>query len=165
MKKKNLYKLIKKAISEANNERYPKDITVTSERMNDSLFSELTEESKVKIRNLITRISHYRDELEYTIDQSSISISTSYEKKIISSNNGSTNYFNIQIMKGVGFILSFNDKRIMMRDITLYDEMKEEIKKISDGINQDNFIQLYNAVMKESGLNRESNLDELLTGL
>ena len=53
----------------------------------------------------------------------------------------------------------------MMRDITLYDEMKEEIKKISDGINQDNFIQLYNAVMKESGLNRESNLDELLTRL
>jgi len=161
MKKKNLYKLIKKAISEANNESFKP----TPERMNDSLFSELTEESKVKIRNLITRISHYRDELEYTIDQSSISISTSYEKKIISSNNGSTNYFNIQIMKGVGFILSFNDKRIMMRDITLYDEMKEEIKKISDGINQDNFIQLYNAVMKESGLNRESNLDELLTGL
>jgi predicted RNase H-like nuclease (RuvC/YqgF family) len=160
MKKKNLYKLIKKAISEANNERYPKD--TTEERQNDALFSDPSEESKIKVRNLIIRLSSRRDELEYNINENTINI-YKYQENVPT--NKSNNYFNIQIIKEVGFIINFNERRILMKDPTLYTEMKEEIKKISDGINQDNFIQLYNAVMKESGLNRESNLDELLTGL
>jgi len=164
MNKKKLYKLIKKAVNDGNNQRYKlKDTPVTEERINDALFSESTEESKTKIRNLITRLSHHRDELDYNINETTINISSSYQENF--KNNKPSSHFNIQIIKGVGFIINFNESRILMKDITLYVEMKEQIKKVSDQVNQDNFTELYSAIMKDNGLTRESNLDDILNGL
>ena len=49
-----------------------------------------------------------------------------------------------------------------MKDTTLYDEMKPQVKQIFDELNRENFKELYTVVMKDNGLNRESNLDDLL---
>ena len=42
--------------------------------------------------------------------------------------------------------------------------MLPKIKETFDTINLENFNDLYNSIMKDNGLNRESNLDELLNG-
>ena len=40
--------------------------------------------------------------------------------------------------------------------------MLPKIKEAFDTINLENFNELYSSIMKDNGLNRESNLDELL---
>jgi hypothetical protein len=42
--------------------------------------------------------------------------------------------------------------------------MFPKIKEAFDKVNLDNFNELYSSIMKDNGLNRESNLDELLSG-
>jgi hypothetical protein len=42
--------------------------------------------------------------------------------------------------------------------------MLPQIKEIFDSINLENFNELYSTIMKDNGLNRESNLDDLLAG-
>jgi len=177
MKKKKLSKLIKKSILDGF--RAGKPMTKKSgprpgkysvpepgdSIMNEELFSESNEESKSKIRNLITRIAKYRDQLEYNINSNSINITTCNVLKTTGNKFDSNYYLNMQIIKGVGFILNFNEKRVLMKDLTLYDEMKEEIRKVSNNLNLENFTELYNVIMKENGLSRESNLDDILKEL
>ena len=168
LKKKKLSKIIKNAVCEGVKEynRHMKSTGLKEKRHNDELFSESTEDSKTKIRNLITRLFQHRDELDYNFSESTINIYSPYEdKKMTKGSINSNTQFSIEIIKEVGFIINFNERRILMRDITLYDEMKPKIKEISNEINQNNFTELYFTMMKENGLNRESNLDDLLNHL
>lgn len=61
-------------------------------------------------------------------------------------------------------LLSLRDQigKIFMKDTSLFDEIKPKIKEIFDKINQENFNDLYNILMVDNGLSRESNLDEIL---
>lgn len=172
MKNKKLAKLIKKSCIEAyNSVNYSKkkSTLVESSASNDHLYTETDEESKSKIRNLIIRLLKHRDELDYNISDYSISIFTGYEKAVPSNSVSKSNSkikssnFHIEITKGVGFSLQCNERRILMKDVTLYEEIKPQIKQIFDEINKNNFKELYSVVMTENGLNRESNLDELLS--
>ena len=73
-------------------------------------------------------------------------------------------YFHHEIIKEVGYNINCNGRRVLIKDITLYDEMFPKIKEAFDKVNLDNFNELYSSIMKDNGLNRESNLDELLSG-
>ena len=78
------------------------------------------------------------------------------------SNNNNKLYFHLEIIKEVGYNINCNNRRVLIKDVTLYDEMLPKIKEIFDNINLDNFNELYSSIMKDNGLNRESNLDKLL---
>lgn len=162
MKKKELIKLIKESVKDA----YYETVPVKSEYKlpsNDFNFTDSTDEAKQKIRNLIIRLSQKRDDIEHNINDYTISLQAS-EGKMYGNNNKNLHqiYFHLEIIKEVGFNINCNGRRVLIKDITLYDEMLPKIKESFDKINLDNFNELYSSVMKDNGLNRESNLDELL---
>jgi hypothetical protein len=162
MKKRELIKLIKDSVREA----YYETIPMKSESKlpsNDFNFSESSEETKLKIRNLIIRLAQKRDDIEYNINDYTISLQSS-ERKMYSGNNSNLNklYFHLEIIKEVGYNINCNNRRVLIKDVTLYDEMLPKIKETFDNINLDNFNELYSSIMKDNGLNRDSNLDELL---
>ena len=59
-------------------------------------------------------------------------------------------------------ILSFNEQRLGFKDESLYDDTIDQIRTTFDKLNQENFLEIYSKIMKDSGLARNSNLDELL---
>ena len=44
----------------------------------------------------------------------------------------------------------------------MYNDLIDDIKDITKKINSDNFLEIWDDVMKESGVIRDSNLDDLL---
>lgn len=155
MKKKKLIKIIKEAIKDS----YFENTVQSSPKLasNDFNYTDSTDETKQKIRNLILRLSQKRDEIEFNISEYSISIHASDRKKI-----SNQIYFHIEVIKEVGYNISCNNRRVMIKDVTIYDEMLPKIKETFDKVNLDNFNELYSSVMIDNGLSRESNLDELL---
>jgi hypothetical protein len=162
MKKDKLVKIIKESVKDAwfENQLIKADAKISS---NDFNFTESSEESKEKIRNLILRLARKRDEIEYGISEHTISIYAT-EKHNNTSHQSKSNYFHIEVIKEVGYNITCNSRRVLIKDITLYDEMLPKIKETFDTINLENFNDFYNTIMKDNGLNRESNLDELLNG-
>lgn len=164
MKKKELIKLIKDSVREA----YYETVPVKSEAKiasNDFNFTESTDETKQKIRNLIIRLVQKRDDIEHNINDYAISLQAS-ELKMYSNNSNTLHkiYFHLEIIKEVGYNINCNGRRVLIKDVTLYDEMLPKIKETFDTINLENFNELYSTIMKDNGLSRDSNLDELLAG-
>ena len=164
MKNKKLIRLIKETVREAYYETVPmkEQSKVTS---NDYNFTESTDETKQKIRNLIIRLAQKRDDIEHNINDYTISLQAS-DRKLYNNNTNNLHkiYFHLEIIKEVGYNINCNGRRVLIKDITLYDEMFPKIKEAFDKVNLDNFNELYSSIMKDNGLNRESNLDELLSG-
>lgn len=164
MKNKKLIRLIKETVREAYYETVPmkEQSKVTS---NDYNFTESTDETKQKIRNLIIRLAQKRDDIEHNINDYTISLQAS-DRKLYSNNTNNLHkiYFHLEIIKEVGYNINCNGRRVLIKDITLYDEMFPKIKEAFDKVNLDNFNELYSSIMKDNGLSRESNLDELLSG-
>jgi len=163
MKNKKLIRLIKETVREAYYETVPKSEAKLSS--NDFNFTESTDETKQKIRNLIIRLAQKRDDIEHNINDYTISLQAS-DRKLYSNNTNNLHkiYFHLEIIKEVGYNINCNGRRVLIKDITLYDEMFPKIKEAFDKVNLDNFNELYSSIMKDNGLNRESNLDELLSG-
>lgn len=166
MKKKKLSKIIIKSIK-----KYKESISLSklsvaksvdneiSSTSNDNLFTETDDVTRLKIRNLVTRLLKNRDDLDHSINEHCISLYSKYSPQKQHQNSD----FHIEIIKDTGFTLSCNGKRILMKDIDLFNDVKPNIKEIFDDINRDNFKKLYESIMVETGLNRESNLDDLLS--
>jgi len=58
--------------------------------------------------------------------------------------------------------MNYKDKRLAYRDPKIYDDLIGEIQISFSKLNYNNFNDLYNEVMIDSGLARDSNLDDLL---
>ena len=159
MKKRKLKKLIKESVKEAQYDLSPKSsVSGKDLSRNDYNYTDASEDTKSKVRNLIIRLAKKRDSIDFNVTEYTISF---YSK----SHNTKSQYFNIDILKDVGFNITYNDNRVYLKDIKLYDEMLDKIKKEFDEINLSNFTELYNGLMKENGLSRESNLDDLLSSI
>lgn len=172
MKKKELKKIFKKSLIEFKNKTDRKERLkyaiepVSNNHFNDYMFSESVEENKSHIRNMIFRLLTLRDQLSINITDDRISISSDYGLKPYknSSSYQSSDYFHLDIINKTGYLLNFKDKRVAYRDVSLYDDIVDNIRKIFEDLNNRNFEELYNEIMIESGLARESNLDDLLKG-
>lgn len=172
MKKKKLKKILKKSLIEFKNkvdrkkERLKYAVEpVSNNYFNDYMFSDSPEENKSHIRNMIFRLLTLRDQLSINITDDRISISSDYGLKPYKSNisyQSPEDYFHLDIINKTGYLLNFKDKRVAFRDISLYNDIVDKIKKIFEDLNNKNFEELYNEIMVESGLARESNLDDLL---
>jgi hypothetical protein len=179
MKKKKLKKILEKSLIDFKNKvdknkvkseklKYA-SLEPSHNQFNDYMFSNSDEIVKEKTRNMIFRLLKLRDNLQINIHEKSINISSDYGLKksnanVINYNQSynSVDYFNLEIIKETGYILTYKDKRVAFKDEILYDDTVSKVTEIFKELNTDNFKELYNEVMVESGLARESNLDDLL---
>lgn len=164
MKKKSLKKMIKKSIRDSmfyRNEPIP-----LSEKnsYNEFIFTNSGSEEKKRSRNLIYRILSLRDRLNFHINDNIININSELSrlKNTNPTSKYADDYFSLEIIKNTGYLLTFNDKKLGFKDESLYDETIEHVRTTFDQLNKDNFIEIYSKIMKDSGLVRDSNLDDLL---
>ena len=127
------------------------------------MFTECDDVVKEKSRNMIFRLLGLRDQLSISINELSVTISSEYGLKKINNQQNYLNsdYFSLEIIKDTGYIMNYKEKRLAYRDPKIYDDLIKEIKISFLQLNNDNFNELYNEVMVESGLARASNLDDL----
>lgn len=155
MGKKKQIKLIKKAISEYKQESYIKKSTIS----NDYIFTEVDEESMLKVKDIINRLLNYVSDLDVTKTGEYI---TFYSK------NSNTSKFSkiclhIQIVKNIGITININDNVMRIKYETLFDELENVIKSAIDRSNKKRFDSFYNDLVKSTGLKREVSLDELFS--
>lgn len=172
MRKKELKKILKKSLIDFKNKvdkkeklKYSKSmIEPVSNQFNDYMFSDTNEENKSQIRNMIFRLLTLRDQLSINITDDRITISSDYGLKPYKNNLNYQNsdYFHLDVINKTGYLLNYKEKRVAFKDESLYDDIVDKIKKIFEDLNNKNFEDLYNEVLVESGLARESNLDDLL---
>lgn len=120
-----------------------------------------------KTKRLILDLIEYPDAVNLSFSNDSIALSVSditQIKKMPTKNQlyNDDNYLEIRIEKGKGFTINFSyRKRTNYEDKEIYSELIDLIKKRVTEINRQNFIDIWDKVMKESGIIRESNLDKL----
>lgn len=168
MKKKKIKSFINESIKEAINGTYP------SKSSNDEFsMSEYNKDVSDKFKKLIFNLLPYIDNLNVHISTDYISIScedTKILKKQLVSNNGASkyvgnddNYLEINIRKDSGFSISSGYRlRSSYKDIKIYDDLVFEISNKLQRKNSNNFEKIYSKVMIDSGIIRDSNLDEIL---
>ena len=166
MNKKRLHKAIKKALLDVKREEGSKYVDVPiKESYNDFMFTEPNDDISKRGRNLIFRLLTLRDKLNININDRTISISADlYQLKNTSrtSNTKYNDYFSLEIINKVGYILHYENKRFAFKDETVYDDTIEQINITFKMVNQQNFEELYHLLMRDTGLARESNLEDLL---
>lgn len=164
MKKGKLTKAIKKALIEFNDRKLKEDVCISPKsECNDYNYTHLDDNNKKKIRDLILGLSKKRDEFQIRINEWGITLNTEHVVPTHSSKKGT--YFNIEIVKDVGFHIHCNDRRVMMKDENLYADILPKMKEIFDEINITNFNDIYSSIMIDNGLIRDANLNELLSSL
>jgi hypothetical protein len=163
MKAKKLKKLIENSVRDAiQNHTYP--IKSTEPEVD---LADYNEEISERFKSLVLNIINYRNNLNINITSERIGISCDSVKNIkgLKSNyNSDEDYLEINIRKGVGFWLNNGYKlRSNYRDDNIYDELLPVISEKLKEINSDNFDQVWSKIMKESGIIRDNNLDEILS--
>lgn len=162
MKSKKLKKLIKESLNEFQNTP-----TAIKSSFNNYLFTDVSDDIKSKTRNLIYRLLNFRDNLNMSIDEDHIYISSEtgfdFTKNTTNSLQSPSDYLSIDIIKQTGYLFHWRDKRFAFKDTNLYQDVISKIEITFKELNEQNFIEIYGTVLKESGLSRDSNLDELLS--
>jgi hypothetical protein len=155
-------KKIKKVINQSIKELHEIKVLESNNSFQNLLFTEPTKEIKKKTRNMIFRLLKLRDTLNMSVDKDHIYISSENGFNL-NYNSNSSDYLSLDIMKDIGYLLHWKDKKFAFKDENLYYEVLEKSKKVFKELNDSNFEELYSLILKESGLSRDSNLDDLLS--
>jgi hypothetical protein len=162
MKSKKLKKIIEDSVRKA----YENTHMLKSEASTEVDLAEYNPEISEKFKSLVLNIVNYRNNVNINITSYQITISCESVKNIKSQKTnqyGEDEYLEISIRKGVGFWLNNGYKlRSNYKDENMYDDLFPEISEKLKKINSDNFEQVWSKIMKESGIIRDSNLDEIL---
>jgi hypothetical protein len=127
-----------------------------------------------KLKTMLINLLNYRNNINININDNSLSISTdnlSGIKKTRSNSSGLTkvsddDYFSVEIIKETGFTINKGyNVRTQYLDTKIYDEILPLATNKLKDINSENFNDIWNDVMKESGLMRDNNIDELLKNI
>jgi hypothetical protein len=137
-------------------------------------WAEKNEDVSDKLKTMLINLLNYRNNINININDNSLSISTdnlSGIKKTRSSSSGLTkvsddDYFSVEIIKGTGFTINKGyNIRTQYLDNKIYDEILPIATNKLKEINSENFNDIWDDVMKESGLMRDNNIDELLKNI
>lgn len=163
MKKKDLKKIAKIITEEIRNYNSP-----TIEKGEEYIWCEYDSEVSSKFKKMILSLSNYKNNLRFDVNDSRISISTDDITLIKSGKTNNNrlyseeNYLRIEITKK-GFDVNHGySKRSFYKDDNMYNDLVDDIKNITKRVNSENFTEIWTDVMKESGVIRDSNLDDLL---
>lgn len=162
MKNTKLKKLIKQSLTEViQNDRYDRLLKEEPNTFQEMMFSEPNEEVSIKFRKLVTKLLTLRDDLNIHINENRIAINSELSRlKNIKYQND--DYISIEIIKETGFLFSYNNKRLAYRDNDIYDEILSQMKNIFEKLNKENFNEIYQTILVDTGLSREANLEDLL---
>lgn len=135
--------------------------------------AEYDSEVSDKLKKFILNVLQYKENLSMNISEKHFSISTNDIKNIKKSNT-SNSYSNGKIYSGSdenyleifvddkGFYLNYGyRKRSRYSDDEIFNELLPLVKQRNKEINSENFNEIWEEVMIESGIMRDNNLDEL----
>ena len=160
MKEKKLIKIAKLISSQLNYTESPtREVEYRAEY--DSEVSD-------KLKKFILNVIQYKENLNITISEKHFSISTNDIKNIKKSNSNHNsklcsddNYLEIFVDEK-GFYLNYGyRKRSRYTDEEIFNELLPLVKQRNKEINSENFNEIWEEVMIESGIMRDNNLDEL----
>jgi len=163
MKKKKLKKIAKIIYSQISSlKRTERPIREKYEYVN---FDELVSD---KTKSLILGLISYRENVSIHYSDDEFVISTQDITNIKKKFSGNTiytdeNYLEITVTKNEGFSINLSyQKRTHYQDKKMYSDLIDTIKDRVKEINRENFTDIWTKVMQESGIMRDSNLDQLL---
>ena len=162
MKKKKLKKIAKLIFTEVNS--LQKMDTPIRERVDYVPYdSEVSEKTK----NLILKLIDYNENVNINFSSESFSISTqdiTNIKKKIPKNTlyNDDNYLDIHVIKDEGFSINLAyQKRTNYEDKKIFSELINVVTKRVMETNRENFTAIWDKVMKDSGIIRDNNLEQL----
>lgn len=169
MKEKKLKKIVQLVVEEMREMDRP-----IKSQMYTADWAGYDEEVSDKLKTMLLNLLNYRNNINININDNSFSISTdnlSGIKKSRSNSSGLTkvsddDYFSVEIIKETGFSISKSyNIRAQYLDNKIFDEILPLATNKLKEINSENFNDIWNVVMKESGLMRDNNIDELLKNI
>jgi hypothetical protein len=162
MKKSKLKKIAKLIHQEVRGyEKSPKPIR---ERVD---YNEHDPEVSEKVKNLILNIIKFKDNIHISSGDDYFSVSsndaTQIKKPRLKGHlTSDERYLEIGVQRGEGFTINYGySRRSNYCDVNLFDELNPVIKKRLKEINAENFSEIWETLMKESGIMRDSNLEQL----
>ena len=169
MKDKKLKKIVREVLNEVR--EYDRPVKA---QMYTADWAEYDEEVSEKLKTMLLNILNYINNINININDNSFSISTdnlSGVKKLRSNSSGLTkvsdeDYFSVEIIKETGFTINRGyNVRTQYLDSKIFDEILPLATNKLKEINSENFNDIWNDIMKESGLMRDNNIDELLKNI
>jgi hypothetical protein len=165
MKEKKLKKIVQLVVEEMREIDRP-----VKSQMYTADWAEYNQQVSDKLKTMILNLLNYRNNININISDYSLSISTDNltDIKKTRSNNGLTkvsddDYFSVEILKDTGFSINKGyNFRSHFLDPKMYDEILPLATSKLKEINNENFSNIWDIIMKESGLMRDNNIDELL---
>ena len=121
-----------------------------------------------KTKKLVLDLMEYPDGVNVNFSEDTISLASNditQIKKTIKSNTlyNDDNYLEIRIEKNKGFTINLSyRKRTNYEDKNIYNDLIDIVRSKVIEINRQNFIDIWDKVMIESGIARDNNLEELL---
>lgn len=169
MKQKKLRKIIKDVVTECLAVQREYDTPIRKIAYEGD-WADYDQEVSGKLRTMVLNLLNYKNNLNININDYSLSISTdnlSGVKKTRTSGGltklSDEDYFSVEIIKDSGFSINRGyNLRSNYKDEKIFDEILPVATAKLKEINNQNFTDIWNDVMKESGLMRDNNIDELL---
>jgi len=166
MKSNKIKKIVKQTIEEMREyDRPVKSVMYTND------WGKYDSDVSDKVKTMILNLTNYRNNINISINSDSLSISTdnlSGVKKTYSNNgpvskSNDDDYLSIEIIKNTGFTINKGYRtRTNYLDPKMFDELLPLLTEKLAQINSENFKEIWTDIMKESGLIRDNNIDELL---
>lgn len=173
MKSKKLKKLAKLFHEEIRNyEKKSRPMKMVEDASLNGDWSEYDPEVSEKFKKMILNLATYKNNININIDGNRVSISvgdiTKVKTPIKRSSNtpySEDNYVEMSLHKGLGFSINYGYKlRTNYKDENLFDEIQPILSQRLKEINADNFNEIWTELMRESGVLRDNNLDEIFNG-
>jgi hypothetical protein len=176
MKSKKIKKMAKLIHEELrNSELRPKKMSEeigTGAAGSNGDWSEYDPEVSDKFKKMFINLANYKNNINISIDNNRVTISTCDITKVKTpmKRNSNTiysddNYVEMSLVKDLGFSVNYGYRlRSNYKDEKLFDELRPILVQKLKEINADNFNEIWTELMRESGLLRDNNLDEIFNG-
>lgn len=172
MKSKKIKKMAKLIHEEFRNYERELRPMKMSEEISNGDWSEYDTEVSEKFKKMVLNLANYKNNININIDSNRISISTgdittikSQLKQKSNTLYNDDNYVEMSLVKNLGFSINYGYKlRSNYKDEKLFDELQPILVQKLKEINADNFNEIWTELMRESGVLRDNNLDDILNG-
>ena len=132
-------------------------------------WSEYDKEVSDKFKKMFLNLISNRENIRLEMNDNLISVSTddltslkkAHKKITLSSDE---NYLRLDVTKQGFQINRGYRQRTNFKDENIYDELIEDVKESQKKYNSEVFNQVWTEIMKDSGIVRDHNLDELFNG-
>jgi hypothetical protein len=130
-------------------------------------FSPFDNEVSDKVKKLILGIIGFNDGISITFSKHEFSITvqdlTNIKNRVVKNNFFDENFFEITVMKNKGFSMCIGyHKKTDYKDKNIYKELINLVKVRVNEINTENLTYILTTVIKETGILRDNNLEELI---